>query len=257
MKFLLAMFIGLSSLYIDSALAEEVENSTAQATEDDLWVEVEPTNILPSDITGIYYLVPYRNRRESWGQTASIGYSSFTPINYEPNYESYFYEDVFSSPSLPLIELQFSIKRNFTLGSIGGELAVGMYQNSGEYPSGNPSDLELMPVRLGLNLNLDNITFEPYVVPYISGGIYTIIYEEAIAAAAYGGNTQVAPYFSFGLLFQLNWLDAESARISYLESGIENTFLFLEARQFMASGAAADPDFSTGMDWGAGVRMEF
>lgn len=234
----------------------EVEESTEKPPDDGQWVEVEPTNLLPSDITGIYYLIPYRNRRTAWGYTVSFGYSSFKPINYEPNFIALPYGDVYSTAELPLVELQYSIKRNFVLGSIGVELGVGMYQNESDSEL-IESDVRFLPVRLGLNLALDNLTFEPFVVPYAMGGVYTIFYDEKVAGTSFGGNTEVAPYLGFGVAVQLNWVDREAARISYMESGIENTFLYAEVREFLASQAAKDPDFSTGFDWGAGVRLEF
>jgi len=256
------LLFGFLGLYIDTATAQAEETSRGGSTnvsegpDDGLWVEVEPTNLLPSDITGIYYLIPYRNRRDSWGKTVSVGYSSFTPINYEPNFIAANYDDIYTGASMPLIEIQASIKRNFALGAVGAELGVGMYQANSNSDL-IESDIQLIPIRLGMNFSLDNLYHEPFVVPYAMAGAYIVMYEENTAAVSFGGNTQVAPYYGLGLALQLNWVDREAARISYLESGIENTYLYLEARKFMASGAAADPDFSTGFDWGAGVRLEF
>lgn len=255
---LTALLFGFSALYIDETRAQGAEDSTKveSGQDDGLWVEVEPTNLLPSDITGIYYLVPYRNRRDKWGQTFSIGYSSFTPANLEPDQAALGFDEVYAGPELPLIEIQGSIKRNFVFGSLGAELAAGIYQNKSDSDLVE-STLELIPIRLGLNLSLDNLYHEPFIVPYAMAGGYMILYEEKSGAVSFGGNTQVAPYFGVGLAIQLNWVDREAARISYLESGIENTFIFLDARKFVASAAASDPDFSTGFDWGAGVRLEF
>ncbi|MGE0764381.1 MAG: hypothetical protein AB7N80_13955 [Bdellovibrionales bacterium] len=262
------VLFGFFSIYIDASAVEDLTNRTpAQLApmegvtekpvpDDGLWVEVEPTNMLPSDITGIYYLVPYRNRRDNWGQTASVGYSSYVPVNYEPNFVAAFYEDVYTSAEMPLIEFQYSLKRNIPLGSMGIEAGVGFYQNQSDTDLID-SEVQLIPVRLGVNLYLDNLWFEPYFVPYAAGGVYTIFYDESIDGSSFGGNTQAAPYMAVGVQMQLNWVDREAARISYTDSGIENTFLYLEGRQFMASQAASDPDFSTSFNWGAGMRLEF
>ena len=268
-----SLLFGVCGVYIDDARAQmtdspveaetEVQREPAQdstnvpETQDDgLWVEVEPTNLLPSDITGIYYLIPYRNRRDKWGQTVSVGYSSFTPINYEPNFITSNFEDIYATADMPLIELQVTVKRNFALGSIGAEFGVGMYQNNSDSDL-IESDIQLIPFRLGMNYSIDNLYHEPFVVPYAMAGAYVVMYEENAASVAHGGNTQIAPYFGGGLLLQLNWVDREAARISYLESGIENTFIYLEMRRFIASSVVSDPDFSTGFDWGLGVRLEF
>lgn len=250
------LLFGANSTYIDKAAAQEAEASPQP--DEGLWVEVEPTNLLPSDITGVYYLVPYRNRREKWGHNLNIGYSSYHPVNYEPAYLQANYDDVYPSAKFPLVEITYTFKRNLGFGTVGVDVGAGMYKATAAQDSGITSDLELIPVRLGMSFALDTIYFEPYVVPYVGGGAYTVFYKEKMTAEnSHGGNTLVAPYYSLGVAFQLNWVDRESARVSYLDSGIENTFLYLEARKFMASQAANDPDFSTGFDWGAGVRLEF
>ena len=265
---ILTVLFGFLAVYIDTSQAEVVTSTTqAQISaegavsekpnpDDGLWVEVEPNNLLPSDITGVYYLIPYRNRRDNWGQTFSLGYSSFTPVNYEPNFVSADYTDIYVTAEMPLIEFQFTLKRNLSIGSFGAEVAIGFYKNQSDSDL-IESSLQLIPVRLGANLYLDNLWFEPYAVPYVAGGLYTMIYDEKVSSSSFGGNTQVAPYVSLGVQVQMNWADAEAARISYTESGIENTFLYLEGRQFIMSQAAADPDFSTGFNWGAGMRVEF
>ena len=264
----LSVLIGISGVYIDAARAEVVVSTTqAQISaegavsekpepDDGLWVEVEQSQVLPSDITGVYYLIPYRNRRENWGSTFSIGYSSFTPVSYEPNFVASDYKDIYPTAEMPLIEIQYSIKRNLAIGSLGVEAAVGFYQNKSDSDL-IESSIELIPIRLGANLYLDNLWFEPYVVPYVAGGLYTILYEESVAAASYGGNTQVAPYMSVGVQAQMNWIDRTAARISHTDYGIENTFIYIEGRQMMMSQAENDPDFSTGFNWGAGMRLEF
>jgi hypothetical protein len=252
------LLFGIAAGNIDMSVAQnQNEPTSAQGEPDDgLWVEVEPTNLLPSDITGIYYLIPYRNRREKWGHTAGIGYSSFTPFNMEPDVGAFGFDEVYGTAEMPLLELQYSFKRNLQLGSVGVEVAAGMYQNSSDSDLVE-SDLRLIPVRMGLNLSFDNLYFEPFVVPYGMIGAYTVFYEENHDTVSFGGNTQVAPYFGGGVAFQLNWVDREAARMSYLESGIENTFIYVDARKYMKSGVASDPDLSTGFDWGAGMRLEF
>lgn len=249
------LFFGISGAYIDGSQAEET--AASPQPDDGLWVEVEPTNLLPSDITGIYYLVPYRSRRANSGHLVSLGYSSYKPSNYTPNFIASDFSNIYPSAEVPLVELQYIYKRNFSFGSIGIDSGVGMYNNSSD-DTAISSELQLIPVRLGGVFYLDSLFFEPYVVPYIAGGIYTVFYEETLeGSSAFGGNTQIAPYMTVGLSFQLNWVDREAARISYLDSGVENTFIYIEGRSFYQSQAAQDPDLSTGFDWGAGVRVEF
>jgi hypothetical protein len=58
-------------------------------------------------------------------------------------------------------------------------------------------------------------------------------------------------------MFQLGWLDPIAAVEAYSESGIENTYIFAEVRQYMASEEDIDPDFSTGLDINFGMSLEF
>lgn len=249
------LFFGIFAAYIDAARAED--ETAGPQPDDGQWVEVEPSNLLPSDITGIYYLVPYRSRRANSGHLVSVGYSSFTPDNYTPNFINSDFQTIYPTAEMPLVELQYVYKRNYSFGSLGLELAAGMYNNKSDDTS-IASELQLIPARVGAVLYLDALYFEPYVVPYVAGGAYTVFYEETLeGSSAYGGNTQVAPYLTVGASFQLNWVDREAARLSYLESGVENTFIYVEARKLFASQAAQDPDVSTGFNWGAGVRVEF
>lgn len=267
-KFLFLIF-GLFLFKIESGWSSDVETKTqAQLSEasavaekpkndDGLWVEVEPNNLLPSDVTGVYYLVPYKNRRNSWGYNLTIGYSSFSPTQYEPNFLASNYKDVYSVDDVPMIEIGWSIKRNFFLGSIGTELESGYYKNISDL-QGLDSVVSFIPIRIGLTYFMDSIWHEPYLVPYISGGAYSIIYKEVLSETnTFGGNTFPAPFFKIGVQAQLNWFDQEAARVSYIDSGIENTFIYLEGRMHMASQNEQDPDFSTGLDWGAGMRFEY
>jgi hypothetical protein len=67
----------------------------------------------------------------------------------------------------------------------------------------------------------------------------------------------VAYYYGAGVLLQLGWLDPSAALDAYTESGIENTFVFLEMRKHTAAAGDEDPDFSTDLDINAGLTLEF
>ncbi len=219
-------------------------------------VEVEPSYAITSDLTGELLLIPYRVRRERWGHSISISYSDYLPDSYTPNFITAEFDDIYQTPSTPLLELTYVFKRNFKVGSLGLEAGVGIYENESASELVD-SSLTLIPVRVGVQLVLDTLFFEPYVAPYGSAGVYSVLYKEESVSASFNGTTQVAPYFSFGLLFQLDWLDRASARESYLESGIENTFIYMEGRQFIASSAEKDPNFETDVHWNAGLKLEF
>ena len=84
-----------------------------------------------------------------------------------------------------------------------------------------------------------------------------MLYKEKLEETSNNGFTQAAPYFSAGLQFQLDWIDTASARESYVDSGIEGTYIFVEGRKFFASQHANDPDFESDIHVDTGLRLEF
>jgi hypothetical protein len=228
-------------------------------------VEVEPNNILPSDLANVYTLVPYKVRRTEWGHQFSITYSQFNPTEYQTDYEGPgvpmsdgllpTYENAYGAE--PMVELAYGAKWNFLLGSLVGELGYGIMSNAADATDLGDATLNLQIVRAGLRYNMDNISYEPYFVPYGYAGAYTVLYAEEQGGASYDGNTSPALYWGGGLMFQLGWLDPIAAVEAYSESGIENTYIFAEVRQYMASAEDIDPDFSTGLDLNFGMSLEF
>lgn len=221
-------------------------------------VEVEPSFYELNRTEGGYKLLPYAERRGKWGNQVSVGYSMYTPQYYESEFSAFSYDEAYGlSSDMPLIEIQYTLKRNFDFGSIGAELGVGFYSNTSDV-EGLDSELQLIPVRLGATLILDRILKTPYVAPYVAAGAYTMIFTESLEGQnTFEGNTQVAPYFTAGILLNLDWLDPDSARQAYEESGIQGTFLYVEGRKFMASSAARDRDFENEIEPNIGLRVEF
>lgn len=221
-------------------------------------VEVEPSNVITSEVEGEYKLVPYMDRRAKWGSTFSIGYSSYEPEYYEPDFITMDSSELYSSPDTPMIELRLGIKRNAGFGSIGGEFMIGMYSNNSDVDPDVfiESSLEIIPIALGATIAFDAFSPEPRFVPYITGGLYTIIYKEETDGRTLSGNTQIAPYVTGGINFQLDWLDPVASRKGFEDSGIQASFLYLEASKYMESSAAQDKDFSNDYNWGVGVRVE-
>lgn len=222
------------------------------------WVIVEPNYFETMDDTGHSLgLLPYRERRGKWGYNLSLGYSFFVPTNYEPTVGPYAtYNELYSdSANSPLLEFQFSFLRHFGLGSLGLEAAAGIYSNDSRI-SDVESTLDITKYRVGLTLILDTLFTEPWVAPYISGGGYVIQKKESSGSVTDNENTQVAPYYSFGLNFQLDWIDSDTAIGGYSELGLQNTYLFVEGRQLIESSAEADSNFGTDIFLTAGLRLE-
>jgi hypothetical protein len=247
--------------YEDERKAQEAKALSQPMTEEELantnLVEVEPVNILPSDITNVYRVLPYKVRRPKWGHQFAIGMSLYQPVNYQTAYASAgtgSYSSYYAIGT-PLIELCYTYRYNSAIGGLGLDFAFGYFQANSNATLN--ATLSVQPARIGAKWILDNITSEPYVVPFAFGGIYEAIYSEAQGAVTFSGNTQPALYYGAGLMFQLNWLDPDGAVASYNDSGVENTFLYLEARQYTASSSAADPNFSSNVVIGGGLNMEF
>lgn len=240
-----------------SALAyAEDENQGSDAQKRGM-VIVEPVNVIIAEDEKDAYLSPYLERRSSWGTTVSVGYSSYEPLNYEPDFVAAAFEAVYKNPNVPLIDLQFVVKKNMSIGSLGVELAVGHYEVASYDKTFGDSKLTLNPVRVGAVFNLDALAPTPYFVPYVAGGMYTMLFNESLGGASHNGNTQASAYFHGGVAFSLHWIDRHGSIIAYRESGVEATYAYLELQKYMKAGAAADGDFSNEISYSGGVRLEF
>lgn len=220
-------------------------------------VFVEPSYISTTEVDGDYLLLPYRDRRREWGVTASLGYSNYEPVNYDPNFTSATYGETYGTPTMPLLELQLVVKRNYSFGAIGGEIAIGQYSNANSDPEVTSSTLTLTPWRIGGTFAMEGLMKEPYVVPYISAGLYSMMYKEILGGNSLNGSSQIAPYFIYGGMFSLDWIDRRAARVSFNDSGIQSSYVFLEGRSYIKSSNARDHDFSNPFSIGGGVRVEF
>lgn len=198
------------------------------------------------------YLSPYAQRRGSFGFTVAVGYSSYTPTNYKPDFVvNETMSDYYSAPETPLTDLTLGLKWNNSLGSLSLDFGAGYYANDGS----DGAHLTLIPVRGGVTLALDNLGSEPNIVPFGTVGAYSVIYEESLASQKVGGNTSVGLFYAGGVQFALNALDEDSAIASYDDTGLENTFLYVEARSFIASDDI--PDLGAPIQFGGGLKLEY
>lgn len=249
---ILSLFIGIFSLFSENfALA-------LPDSKNDALVEVEPMGVFRySPDEGRSGLAPYRERRPSWGGTVGLLYSFYEP-DYVPDLSPFTFEEAYDTAEFRLIELELSYKKNLTIGSVGGELAVGFYKNeSNLYSDDSFSTLSIYPIRLGARFALDTLTPTPYLVPYASGGGYLAFFKETLGAVSYSGNTKVAMYWAVGAMATLDWLDRLAAANAYEENGIESSFIFVEARQLMSSSAVEDPDLGSSVHINTGLRLEY
>lgn len=202
-------------------------------------------------------LVPYAERRGTWGALLSVNYSNYSPEDYRPDFVvSENYEQFYGEVDAPMIDVTVAAKLNASFFSLSLDLGGGYFQNNGRFGS----VLTLAPIRLGATLALDGLMSEPYLVPYGSAGLYSVIYSESLASQKVEGRTKPAPYFAAGLRLQLDWIDPQADDEALLDFGLENTFVFVEGRYFAASGDIV-PDVSSPDDSpymvNVGLALEF
>ncbi|MCB9027189.1 MAG: hypothetical protein H6625_12775 [Bdellovibrionaceae bacterium] len=219
-------------------------------------VIIEPSNAVRLDYANKkLQIIPYSERRLKWGRFIGLSVGQSKPEGFASNFLNDSYSEIYGDDEGLGVEVNMNFKRNFETLSTGLEITLGNYKKNSDEDLID-SSLEVSFWKMGGQLALDNIFREhAYVVPYISGGIYQILYKEEQAGVSNNGWTEVSLYGSGGLMFNIDWLDPLTAKEAYFESGIENTFIFVEATYFMESNNERDPNFS-GLDLKAGFKVE-
>jgi hypothetical protein len=205
---------------------------------------------------------PYKKRRESWGLLVGFGYTFYQPINYQPNFQpDYAFDGLYDDSGM--FDLNITAKYHFALGSLGLGVGLGYYKT--ESLSGAPAEstMTVMPFRAEASLILDTLTKEPYIAPYGLAGVYTNFYKEEQSgsdseeASSFNGNTAIAMYIGGGINFQMDWMEPKAGVATYVDYGMENTFLFIEGKKYITSSSEDDPDFETDFLLTAGAKIEY
>lgn len=236
----------------------------------DTFAAVSDTEALPNDgkIEVVYpadRLVPYRERRSTWGATFAIQNEQMYPSNFISQYDGFTYEKMFGQSPINITQGQVGVKYNFGAGALTAGLLFGagsVYDTiiRYEYTPVQDIDSELELTKMGASFSymLDTLFAEPYIVPYIEGQIVRFDWQEStVGLEAKSGTTDFSTVFTVGALVQLNWLDPASSLEAQKSSGLENTYLDVFASQYQASSGTGDPNFETDFNFGAGLRFEF
>jgi len=241
-----------------SEAPQEKIKITEAVPESDVIVDENPTNNKKySKHCNCTYTAdtPYPLRRTRWGGYFGVQSGLYTPANYLPDFKpGQTFSAYYGDEKTPLGEITFGLKLNFFLGSLSTNFTGGYFSAKN---SRDNSALVLYPLTGGLLLALDNIFDEPYVVPYGLFGAYTVFYNEKVGGLSVSGNSAMGMFYAAGLMFQLDWIDQDSDYHGYDDYGLENTFLFVEARSFLTSSNSRDPDLSTPIQIGGGLKVEF
>jgi hypothetical protein len=196
--------------------------------------------------------IPYSERRTPLGGLLTIMAGSFSPVNYQPDFNASSFASYYNQAS-PNIELGYGLKYNFSLGSLAAQFSGGYYKATA---TSDGAMLTVFPVTLGLNYSMDNLFKEPYFVPYLVFGMYSDIYNESDGGQTVKGNSPFSEFYALGLMFQLDALDPETHNAGYTDFGLENTFVFIEARSFLPASNTVT-DFSTPLQFSGGLKVEF
>ncbi len=201
---------------------------------------------------------PYRDRRDTFGWVFSIGTENLFMPDYLSLLDDNYYEDLFGDSDLSFFQLGLGFKYNFSLGSMA--LSAGYAMGSiTDNRVGDERRLELSKPYADLSFYLDTFMKEPYVVPYVGAQVWSMnVKEESVGSEIEDSlTTDIGFSFKVGLLFQLNWLDTESAREAYNDFHIQNTYLDIFAIQNTETQGEDDPNLSSDFNWGAGLKIEF
>ncbi len=202
---------------------------------------------------------PYRDRRESSGLMLSLGYGQFQPTNYQPDFRFESYYEIYGPEEKGLFEVSLAYKLNFFLGSLSVGVGAGVATSvSSDIAAYGDTEVTFVPHRIEATFALDALFPQPLLVPYGTIGAYSVYYSETSAALTKSGTTEAALFFAGGLNVQMDWLFPEEALEAYKENGQESTFVYVEARKYLASAQTpSDPDFETDIMWSGGVKLEF
>lgn len=201
----------------------------------------------------------YRERRSLNGLIFGISYENYRPKNFLSSIDSESYSSTFGSTPVTLGQFEVGYKLNFGPASIAASFEYGQGQVNGSELAGEERRLSIEKTALKATLFIDGIFEEPYVVPYAGISLWKFGIDEKIVRTdvSFSGKTQPGTSVDVGLLLQLNWIEPETARWALVRGGVENTYIDLFLRQYAKSSGSADPDTSSDMNWGVGLKVEF
>ena len=219
------------------------------------------------------FAAPYKDRRGQHAFLFGLHSENYYPFNYQSQFGNRFVEDMVGLESIKLLGAELGYKWNVSIGSVAGLFDYSMGSANGT--ATNPDDrLEISRIALSVNAALDGILGEPYVVPYGQVGVhqYNVTEEQAVSSQieSRSGSSGMAFHYRYGLLFQIDWLEAlmdPTAKIERLRSsGLENTFIDFYYSEYLPSSAAQDAEVlgsegsvntASSSEIGLGLKLEF
>ncbi len=203
-------------------------------------------------------MAPYKERRRTHAGNFGIRNENYVPALWESLIDEEYYDDTYAQTPIKLTSIEGGYKYNFILGSISLMGGIGYGEANTEFNGIGRKMIATKYFARGM-FALDNILAEPYMVPYVAGSIWKMKIQESEDTTDFGGTFTSGFGFDYtlGLLLQLNWLDADFARESLNQNGIQNTYLDIFMTQYLKTLTSTDPILSSKLMLGLGLRLEF
>ncbi len=212
---------------------------------------------------------PYKERRSQYGLVFSVNNEKFNPVDYFSIAQGRYYDDFSDQEAINVMGFEIGGKYNFSLGSFSALVGYG----SGSYSNDeqNINGININITKADINFALDNITSEPWIVPYAQFGIHQMDWteESTVGASIQSESFYSNPnyHYKVGAMFQLNWIEAwidpDSPTQALRSSGLENAFLDVFYTYYAqpetvseSENEEGEGDLSSG-DIGFGMKLEF
>ena len=207
----------------------------------------------------------YRQRRTTHGFMFNLNAENLYFQDYISIVDQKLYEELFGQEDLTLAQVQVDYKLNFFLGS----LLIGVGFGQGTLVDDRFVDpttklnqervLTIAKRSARLQLLFDSLLKEPYFVPYVGINYWQfgITEENKTLNTKNSYDTGTGTSMTVGFLVQLNWMDAQTAKLAYMGEGLENTYLDVFWTQYQNTDNELDPIFENDFNFGVGLRLEF
>lgn len=167
------------------------------------------------------------------------------------------YDELYTGDTVPMAEIFIGYKFNFpTLASVHLDIGYGHMETESAV-SGTKRKIAIDKPEVRAGIILDGLFSEPYVAPYFNATAWKMSVTESNSTDSQSYDTAIGFSYTFGLLFQLNWLDPQPAYQVRSGYKVQNTYLDVFVTQLMETQGENDPDTSTEPSYGVGLRLEF
>lgn len=207
----------------------------------------------PNGLIEIVYpveiLEPYKNRRPDHQFIFHFQFENFRPQGFQ--FQGQGTHAAIFEGSAPINSLALGYKYNLPL--VGVELSA-FFGSGGQGGGLNNTSYSVQKKGVRLAAVFDDFMNEPYVAPYFGIQLVTWDFQELSSLGASSGSLGPATGTQAGLLFQLNWLEPNSALKALNEDGLNNAYLDLFMQQYSAT---TGTNLASAFNWGAGFRLEY